>query len=64
MFADTQKEDVTAAEVVALARLADEAISPPPHLRAELREKGLLAEPEPGEYEVTPEGRTLVEMAN
>ena len=65
MLPDAVQGNVTAAEVVALARLAtDEPVAPPPHLRDELREKGLLAETESGDYLLTPEGRTLVEKAN
>ncbi|HEY9012940.1 MAG TPA: hypothetical protein VIN06_18185 [Devosia sp.] len=65
MLPDAVQADVTAAEVVALARLAtDEPVAPPPHLRDELQEKGWMTETESGDYLLTPEGRTLVEKAN
>lgn len=65
MLPDAAVGHVTAAEVVALARLAiDEPVAPPPHLRDELQEKGWMTETETGHYRLTPEGRTLVEKAN
>ena len=62
MLPDAVQGDVTAAEVVALARLATEdPVAPPPHLRGD---KGWMTETESGDYRLTPEGRILVEKAN
>ena len=62
MLRDAALEGATAAEVVALARLAaDDANSPPPHLCPKLRAKGWLITTENGNHLLTLAGRTLVE---
>lgn len=64
MLRDAVLEGPTAAEVVALARLAADAINaPPPHLCPKLRDKGWLITTETGHHLLTPAGRTLVERA-
>lgn len=64
MLRDAVLEGASAAEVVALARLAaDNALTPPPHLCPTLRAKGWLITTESGHYLLTAEGRTLVERA-
>ena len=58
MLPDAVQGDVTAAEVVALARLATEdPVAPPPHLRGELCDKGWMTETESGDYRLTPDRR-------
>jgi hypothetical protein len=62
MLRDAVLEGATAAEVVALARLADDdANSPPPHLCPKLRAKGWLITTATGHHLLTLAGRTLVE---
>lgn len=64
MLHDAVMEGVTAAEVVALARLAtDKSIVPPPHLCPTLRSKGWLTTAEDGSPLLTPNGRKLLERA-
>jgi hypothetical protein len=64
MLHDAVMEGVTAAEVVALARLAaDKAIAPPPHLCPTLRSKGWLTTAEDGSHVLTPTGWKLLERA-
>lgn len=64
MLRDAVLEGASAAEVVALARLAEnDAISPPPHLCPKLRAKGWLITTETGHHLLTLEGRSLVERA-
>lgn len=64
MLRDAVLEGASAAEVIALARLAaDQANSPPPHLCPTLRAKGWLITTETGHHLLTLAGRTLVEKA-
>ena len=64
MLRDAVLEGATAAEVVALARLAaDEDNAPPSHVCPKLRAKGWLITTETGHHLLTLAGRTLVERA-
>ena len=63
MLRDAVLEGASAAEVIALARLAaDEAIAPPPHLCPVLRDKGWITTTDKGHL-LTQAGRTLIERA-
>ena len=64
MLRDAVLEGASAAEVVALARIAaDEANTPPPHLCPKLRAKGWMITTETGHHLLTIEGRSLIERA-
>lgn len=64
MLRDAILEGASAAEVIALARLAaDQANAPPPHLCPTLRAKGWLITTETGHHLLTLAGRTLIEKA-
>ena len=64
MLRDAVLEGASAAEVVALARIAaDEANTPPPHLCPKLRAKGRMITTETGHHLLTIEGRSLIERA-
>lgn len=62
MLLDANLEEVTPAELVALARLAESPdIVPPPHLRSDLEAKGWVDHNNRGGYLLTSEGRSLLE---
>jgi hypothetical protein len=51
----------TTAEIVALVRLADDEIDPPPHVASSLRAKGWIISTPDGTALMTIAGRTLVD---
>lgn len=62
MLVNDDTEHLGAAERVALARFAmNPAILPPPHLREDLRSKGLVVITATGDHRLTGKGRKLAQ---
>lgn len=61
MLLNAHPDEVTPAEVVALARLAESPeVVPPPHLRSDLEAKGWVDHGDAGTLLLTAEGRALL----